>query len=170
MRLHLVFLSSGIIRLVLGIVPIGIFPWTPSLTNLSSVDAPDLLTEHSYLLHTPHEFVVTRGLTCVQSVPLPSTHSCDCLSLSVCNCRHRRPIHLPPPAQGAWRSPYIYPLNRTRPDRRPPCIWCYKMCSVDSGLWCWDATTQSASADAPSQPGGPRGVLSFFLRRWYASR
>ena len=111
MRLHLVFLSSGIIRLVLGIVPIGFFPWTPSFTNLSSVDAPDLLTGHSYLLHTPDEFVVTRGLTCVQSVPSPSTHSSDCLSLSVCNSRHRRLIHLPPPAQGAWTSPYIYPLN-----------------------------------------------------------
>jgi len=170
MRLHLVFLCSCITRLVLGIVPLGIFPWTPSFTNLSSVDAPDLLTGHSYLLHTPHEFVVTRGLTCVPSVPSPSTHSSDCLSSSVCSSRRRHPTHLPPPAHGSRRSPYIYPLNWIRPDRRPRRIWCYKMCSVDSGLWCWDATTQAASADGPSQPRGWRGVLSFFLRRWYASR
>jgi len=38
---------------------------------------------------------------------------------------------------------------------------CYKMCSIDSGLWCWDATTQAASDDAPSQCRGWRGVLSF---------
>jgi len=59
MRLHLVFLSSGIIRLVLGIVPLGMFPWTPSFTNVSSVDAPDPLTGHSFLLHIPHDFVAT---------------------------------------------------------------------------------------------------------------
>jgi len=35
------------------------------------------------------------------------------------------------------------------------------MCSIDSGLWCWDATTQAASDDAPSQRWGWRGVLSF---------
>jgi len=35
------------------------------------------------------------------------------------------------------------------------------MYSVDSGLWCWDATTQAASDDAPSQRQGWRGVLSF---------
>ena len=35
------------------------------------------------------------------------------------------------------------------------------MCSVDSGLWCWDATTQAASDDTPSQRRGWRGVLSF---------
>ena len=96
MRLHLIFLSSGITRLVLGIVPIGIFPRTPSFTNLSSVDAPDPLTGHSYLLDTPHDFVVTRGLTCVQNVPLLSTHSFDCLSSSVYNLMRRRPIHLLP--------------------------------------------------------------------------
>jgi len=37
------------------------------------------------------------------------------------------------------------------------------MCSIDSGLWCWDATTQAASDDAPSQRRGWRGVLSFFF-------
>jgi len=37
------------------------------------------------------------------------------------------------------------------------------MCSVDSGLWCQDATTQGASDDAPSQRRGWRGVLSFFF-------
>jgi len=35
------------------------------------------------------------------------------------------------------------------------------MCSVDSGLWCWDATTQAAGDAAPSQRQGWRGVLSF---------
>jgi len=35
------------------------------------------------------------------------------------------------------------------------------MCSVDSGLWCWDATTQAAIDHAPSQRRGWRGVLSF---------
>ena len=35
------------------------------------------------------------------------------------------------------------------------------MCSNDSGLWCWDATTQVASDDAPSQRRGWSGVLSF---------
>ena len=34
------------------------------------------------------------------------------------------------------------------------------MCSVDSGLWCWDATTQVAGHDVPSQRRGWRGVLS----------
>jgi len=96
MQLYLVFLSSGITRLVLGIVPIGIFPRTPSFTNLSFVDSPDLLTGHSYRLDTLHDFVDTRGLTFVQKVLLLSTHSSDCLSSSVCNLIRRRPIHLPP--------------------------------------------------------------------------
>ena len=38
------------------------------------------------------------------------------------------------------------------------------MCSIDSGLWCWDATTQAASDDAPSQRRGWRGVLSFSFK------
>ena len=74
----------------------GFFPLTPSFTNLSSVDAPDPLTRHSYLLHALHDFVRTRGLTFVQNVPLPSTNSSDCLSSSVCNLMRRRPIHLLP--------------------------------------------------------------------------
>jgi len=98
MQLHLVFLFSGITRLVLGIVPIGIFPRTPSFTNLSSVDSPDPLTGHSYRLHTLHDFVGKRGLTFVRNVLLPSTRSSDCLSSSVCNLMRRRPIHLLPPA------------------------------------------------------------------------
>jgi len=161
MRLHLVLWSSGITQLVLEIVPIGIFPRTPSFTNLSSVDAPDPLTGHSYLLHIPHDFVVTRGLTFVRNVPLPSTHSSDCQSSSVCNCICRHPIHLPLLASGARRSPLIYPADRTRSDGRPRRIRCYKMCSLDSGVWCWDATPQVASDDAPSQRRGWRGVLSF---------
>ena len=86
MQLHLVFWSSGITRLVLGIVPIGFFPRTPSFTNLSFVDAPDPLTGHSYLLHTLHDFVSTSGLTFVQNVPLLMTHSSDCLQVSVTLC------------------------------------------------------------------------------------
>jgi len=96
MQLHLVFWSSGITRLVLGIVPIGFFPQTPSFTNLSSVDAPDPLTGHRYLLHTLHDFVSTSGLTFVQNVPLLMTDSSDCLSSSVCNLMSPRPIHLLP--------------------------------------------------------------------------
>jgi len=38
------------------------------------------------------------------------------------------------------------------------------MCSLDSGLWCWDATTQAAGGDAPSQRRGWRGVLSFSFK------
>jgi len=63
MRPHVVFWSSGITRLVLGIIPMGFFTRTPSFTNLSFVDAPDPLTGHSYPLHTLHVFVGTRGLT-----------------------------------------------------------------------------------------------------------
>jgi len=161
MQLHLVFLSSGITRLVLGIVPIGIFPRTPSFTNLSSVDSPDPLTGHSYRLHTLHDFVGTRGLTFVRSLLLLSTHSSDCLSSSVCTLMRCRPIHLLPLAYGARRSPLIYPATRIRSDGRPRRIRCYKMCSIDRGLGCWDATTQAASDDAPFQRRGWRGVLSF---------
>jgi len=139
----------------------GFFPWTLSVTNFSSVDAPDPLTGHSYLLHTLHVFVGTSGLTFVQNVPLPSTHPFDCLSSSVCNLMRRHLIQLPALAQGARMSPLIYPANRIRSDRRPRCIRCYKMYFIDPGLWCWDATTQVASQDAPSQCWGWRGVLSF---------
>jgi len=38
------------------------------------------------------------------------------------------------------------------------------MCSIDSGLWCWDATIQAASDDAPSQRRRWRGVLSFSFK------
>ena len=96
MQLHLVFWSSGITRLVLGIIPIGIFPRTPSFTNLSSVDSPDPLTGHSYLLHTLPDFVGTGGLTFVQNVLLLSTDLSDHLSSSVCNFMRRCPIHLLP--------------------------------------------------------------------------
>jgi len=98
MQLHVVFWSSGITLLVLGIFPMGFFPQTLSFTNLSFVDTPDPLIGHSYLLHTLHVFVDTMGLTFMQNVPLPSTHSCDCLSSTVCNLMRRRPIHLPPHA------------------------------------------------------------------------
>ena len=58
----------------------------------------------------------------------------------------------------------IYPATRIRSDGRPRCIRCYKMCSIDSGLWCWDATTQAARDDALSQCRGWRGVLSFSFK------
>jgi len=116
------------------IVPIGFVPRTPSCTNLSSVDSPDPLTGHSFRLHTPHDFVGTRGLTFMQNVPLPPTHSSDNLSSSGCNLMRRRPVHLLPLASGARRSPLIYPANGIRWDGRPRRIWCYKMCSIDSGL------------------------------------
>jgi len=38
------------------------------------------------------------------------------------------------------------------------------MCFADSRLWCWDATTQAASEDAPSQHRGRRRVLSFSFK------
>ena len=62
---------------------------------------------------------------------------------------------------GCSNSPLIYPANRTRSDRRPRRIRCYKMCSIDSGLWCWDATTDAVSDDGPSQRRGWWGVFSF---------
>jgi len=96
MRRHVVFWSSGITRLVLGIVRMGFFPRTPSFTNLSSVDAPNPLTGHSYLLHILHDVVGTMGLTFVRNVPLLPTHSSDCLSSSVCTLMRRGPIHQPP--------------------------------------------------------------------------
>jgi len=164
LQLHVVFWSSGITRLVLGIVSIGFFPRTPSFTNLSSGDAPDPLTGHSYLLHNSHDFVDTRGLTCVQNVPLLSTQPSEYLSSSVYNIMRRRPLHLCPLAQGARTSPRIYPANRIRSDGQPRRIRCYKMVSLDSGLWCRDATTQATSDDAPSQRRGWRGVLSFSFK------
>jgi len=171
MHLHVVFWSSDIKRLILGILPMGFFPWTPSFTNLSFVDAPDPLTGHSYLLHTLHVFVGTRVLTFVQFVPLPSTHSSNYVSSSVCNLMRCHPIHLLPPAYGTRRSPLIDPVNRIRSDGRPRHIQCYKMCSIDSRLWCWDTPTQVASDDAPSQRQGWREVLSFsFEVRAYQGR
>jgi len=64
-------------------------------------------------------------------------------------------------------SSYILRTGSSRTDRRdgpPRRIRCYNMCSLDSGLWCSDATTQAASDDAPSQRRGWRGVLSFSLK------
>jgi len=68
---------------------------------MSFVDSPDLLTGHSYLLHTLHVFVGKRGLTCMQTVPLPSTHPSDCLSSCGCNLMRYPPIHLIPLGYGA---------------------------------------------------------------------
>jgi len=141
----------------------GVFPQTPSLISLFFLDAPDPVTGHSYLLHTLHVFVGTRGLTFLQNVLLPSTHSSDCLSLSVCNPTRYRPIHLLPLADGAQRPPLMDPAKRIRSDGWPQGIWCYKMCSIDSGLWCWDATSQAASEGALSQRRGWSGALTFSL-------
>ena len=74
----------------------GFLPRTPAFTNLSFVDAPDPLTMRTYLLHTLHIFVDTRGLTFVQNVPLPSTHTSDSLSSRVCKLMRCCPIHLLP--------------------------------------------------------------------------
>jgi len=161
MQLHVIFGSSGITRLVLGIVLMGFFPWTPSFTHLSFVDAPDPRTGHSYHLHPLHVFVGTRGLTFVQNIPLPSTHSSDSMSSSLCNLMRHAPIHLPRLGYGARRSPDIYPANRIRPAGRPRRIQCYKMCSIDSSLWCWDASPQATCDDAPSKCRGWKVVLSF---------
>jgi len=74
----------------------GFFPQTPSSANLSFVDAPDLLTRHSYLLPTLQVFVGARGLTFVQIRLSPWTHSSNCLSLSVCKLMRRHLLHLFP--------------------------------------------------------------------------
>jgi len=64
-----------------------LFPSDPSFTNLSSVDAPDPLTGHSYLHHALHVFVGTRGLTFVQmSRYLRPTLQPACLQVSVTLC------------------------------------------------------------------------------------
>jgi len=99
----------------------------------------------------------------VQNVLLPPTHWSDCLFSSVCNLMRCGLIHLLPLAYGASRSPLIYSVNRIWSDRQPRHIQCYKMCSNDSGLWCWDATTWVASHYAPSQRRGWRRVLSLFF-------
>jgi len=119
MRPYFVFLSRGITGLVLRIAPISFFPQTLSFTNMSFVNSPDPLTWHSDLLHTLPFFVAKRGLSCMQNVPLPLTHSSDCRSSSVCNLMRCGPIHLPPLAYGALRPPLIYPANRIRSDRWP---------------------------------------------------
>jgi len=82
-------------------------PRTPSFANLSFLELPAAVTGHSYLLYALRVFVAKRGLTCMQNVSFPLTHSSDCLSSSVCNLMRRGPIHLLPPASGARRSPPI---------------------------------------------------------------
>jgi len=141
----------------------GFFPQTPSFANPSFLESLTPVTGHSYLLHTLHVFVGKRGLTCMQNVPLLLTHSSDGLSWSVGNFMRGCPIHLLSLASGARRFPPIYPVNGTRLDWWPRCIWCYKLCFNDSGLWCWDATTQAASDDALSQRQGWRGLLFLFF-------
>jgi len=142
MQAHVVFLSSGITCLVLRIPPMGFFPQTPSLANLSFLESPALVTGHSYLLRTLHVFVGKRGLTFMENVRLPSSHCPDDLSSSVCNLMHHCPIHLLLLAYGARMSPLIYPANRIQLDGGPRHIRCYNRCSSDRGLWCKEATTQ----------------------------
>jgi len=139
----------------------GFVPQTPSFTNLSSVDGPDPLTGHSYLLHTLHDFAGTRGLRFVRNVPLRPTHYSDCLSSSVCNLWRRHPTHPLPSASGVGRPPLISPANRIPSDGWPRRIWRYKICSIDSALWCWDTPTPASSDDAPSQRRGWICVFSF---------
>jgi len=57
---HVVFCTSGITRLVRGIVHMFFFPRIPSFTTRSFVNSPDPLTGHSYLPHTLHVFSGTR--------------------------------------------------------------------------------------------------------------
>jgi len=84
MQLPVVFWSSGILRLVLGIVPMGCFSLTLSFTNLSFVDPPNPLIGHSYHLHTLLVFVGTRGLTFLQTPSyLRPTLSTLCIKVSV---------------------------------------------------------------------------------------
>jgi len=149
--------------LVLGIAPMGFFPLSSSFTNKFFVDSPDPLTGYSDLLHTLHVFVGQRDLTRMQSVPWLSTYSSYCWSSSVCNFMRRRPNHLPLLAFCVRKFALIYPGNRIRLDRQLWHIRCYKMCSNNSGLWCWDATTQAASDDARFQLRGWRQVVPFLF-------
>jgi len=59
------------------------------------------------------------------------------------------------------RVPPHIPANRIRSDGRPRRIGCYNLSFIDSGLWCWDTTTQVASDHAPSPRRGWWQVLSF---------
>jgi len=97
----------------------GFFPQTPSCTNLFCVDAPYPLTGHSYLLHYRHVFGITRGLTFVQRVLLPSTNCSDCLCSRVCRFMRRRPIPLPPLHKVSKGLPsYILRTGSSRMDGR----------------------------------------------------
>jgi len=98
----------------------------------------------------------------MQNVPLLSTHSSDRRSSSVHILMRPFPNHLLPLASGAQRSPLIHTAKWTRSEGWPRCIQCYKNCFNDSGVWCWNATTQVTSDDAPSQRQGCRGVFLFF--------
>ena len=87
MRLHALFLFTGIIRLVLGIEPMVPPLQTSSFTNLSFVDFPDPLTGHSILLHTLRAFVGKRGLTIMRiSRYFRPTSTIRCLWISVTLC------------------------------------------------------------------------------------
>jgi len=83
MQLHVLFWSSGIAQLALGIVPMGFFLRSLSFTNLSFVDAPDPLTGHMYFLQILQVLVGTLGLTFMKNAPLPATHSSASLSSSI---------------------------------------------------------------------------------------
>ena len=83
----IVLCSSGITWPALGIGQMGFFARTPSVTNLSFLDAPNPLTGHSYLLHTPCALVHTTGLTFVQrSRYFPPIVWTACLLVSVTLC------------------------------------------------------------------------------------
>jgi len=60
-RLHVIFLTSGITCLVLGLAPMGFLPRTPSFANPSFLESPAPVTWHSYLLHTLRLFVGKRA-------------------------------------------------------------------------------------------------------------
>jgi len=150
-------MPSGLCLLVFSL---GLHPWLTHLFWICPIQLLVIVT--SFIPYA--SFVGKSGLTCMQNIASRSTHSSHYLSSSVCNLMRHGPIHSPLLAYGAWRCPTIYPANRIPSDRRPRHIPYYKMCSNYSDLWCWDATTQAAGDDAPSQRRGSREVLSLFFK------
>jgi len=136
---------------------------TTSFTNLSFVDAPNPLTGHSYLIHILPVFVGNAGLTWLENVPFPPTHSSAYLSSRVSTFMRCCLIHLLPPASGAQRSRRIYPAGKIPLDEQPRRIPLYMICSNYDGFSCCDTTSEAAGDDVPFQCLGPRAVLSLFF-------
>jgi len=81
----------------------GFVPRTPSFANPSFLESPAPVTGHSYLLHALRVFVRMSGVTCMQNVPLPLTHSPTVslhVTLALCAvvrfaCYNNSPTHPP---------------------------------------------------------------------------